>query len=463
LEKTASRIFISYRREDSIAYAGRLYDHLSAHFGAERVFMDIGQIEAGDDFVNVLDREIEACDLVIALIGPRWLSASNENGRRLDQADDFVCHELAAALAQGKRLIPVLVGGATMPEARELPTTLTELARRQAHALDDKDFKFELDALIRSIERRPSLLNQFVQVMNAERLRKWRRYGGAGIALLMFFLGWVQLFDALGIDTRIESYTMALGDMVASVPVSERIVIVSFDEKSEARLGKFGPDWRAEHARALDKLVDAGAKTIVFDVYFEKPNPADAELIAAIERARQGGSEVIVGVNQLLDQDPVATPGLLQAVSAWGLLCVGGRLGYASLAPLAVRSSLPLQQTPNSHRSNASTKGSAPSAALAVGGTTLAVDEQLRELTVVSDTGRTLWRGPLKPFQASVEASGQARNDCPLLSSGDRVADALIRLAPIESWRQPRDATTTSRSADQRRRSLPAGWPERSS
>ncbi|WP_291998602.1 toll/interleukin-1 receptor domain-containing protein [Candidatus Accumulibacter sp. ACC012] len=174
MAKTASRIFISYRREDSIAYAGRLYDHLSAHFGAEQVFMDIGQIEAGDDFVNVLDREIDTCDVVIALIGPRWLGASNENGRRLDQPDDFVCHELAAALAQGKRLIPVLVGGATMPAAGELPATLAELARRQAHALDDKRFKFELDALIRSIEGRQSLLNQFVQVMNAERLRKWR-------------------------------------------------------------------------------------------------------------------------------------------------------------------------------------------------------------------------------------------------------------------------------------------------
>ena len=184
LEKTASRIFISYRREDSIAYAGRLYDHLSAHFAAERVFMDIGQIEAGDDFVNVLDREIEASDVVIALIGPRWLSASNENGRRLDQPDDFVSHELAAALEQGKRLIPVLVGGATMPDAKELPPALAELARRQAHVLDDKRFKFELDALIRSIERRPSLLSQFVQVMNAERLRKWRRYSGAGVALL---------------------------------------------------------------------------------------------------------------------------------------------------------------------------------------------------------------------------------------------------------------------------------------
>ncbi len=436
MEKTAPRLFISYRREDSIAYAGRLDDHLRAHFGADAVFMDIGQIEAGDDFVKVLDREIDACDLVIALIGPGWLNASNADGRRLDQADDFVCHELAAALKQGKRLIPVLVGGATMPDARELPAAIAGLARHQAHPLDDKRFQFDLDALIRSIEQRPSLLSQFVQVMNAERLRRWRRYSAAGIALLMFFFAWVQLFDALGIDTRIESYTMALGDMVASVPVSERIAIVGFDEKSEQRLGEFGPDWRREHARAIDRLVAAGAKVIVFDVYFEKPNPADAELIAAIDRARQRGSQVIVGVNQMLDQQPLAIAGLSTAVSAWGLLCVGGRLGYASVAPIAA---LKLSGPANADGALAdriSGKISAIST-LAVGGTTLATDERLRELTVVSDGGRTLWRGPLQGVKEGVEGSGQAIKDCPLLASGDLVADALIRLAPIDAWRHP--------------------------
>ncbi|RDE49540.1 MAG: CHASE2 domain-containing protein [Candidatus Accumulibacter meliphilus] len=436
VRNSPSRLFISYRREDSIAYAGRLYDHLSAHFGAEQVFMDIGQIEAGDDFVNVLDHEIDACDVVIALIGPRWLSASNENGRRLDQPDDFVCHELAAALAQGKRLIPVLVGGATMPEASELPATLAELSRRQAHALDDKRFKFELDALIRSIEQRPSLLDQFVQVMNAERLRKWQRYSGAGIALLMFFLGWVKLFDALGIDTRIEGYTMALGDMVASVPVSEHIVIVSFNEKSEARLGSFGPDWRREHARVLDRLVDAGAKMIVFDLYFEEPNPADAELIAAIERARQRGREVIVGVKQLRDQEPLATPGLLQAASDWGLLCVGGRLGYASVAPIgAVKLTAAVdakQQPVDRIRDRIAAIGG-----LAVGGRELGVDKQLRELTLLSDTNLPLWSGSLEAFQASIEDSGKVSKGCPLLGSGDLIADTRLRLAPIEIWRQP--------------------------
>ncbi|MGB5012285.1 MAG: toll/interleukin-1 receptor domain-containing protein, partial [Candidatus Dechloromonas phosphoritropha] len=104
------KLFISYRREDSVAYAGRLYDHLGQHFGADQVFMDIGQIPLGEDFVNVLDARVQGSDVVIALIGPKWLEVRNEQGRRLDQADDFVGHELAAALEQGKRVIPVLVG-----------------------------------------------------------------------------------------------------------------------------------------------------------------------------------------------------------------------------------------------------------------------------------------------------------------------------------------------------------------
>ncbi|MDS4013905.1 MAG: toll/interleukin-1 receptor domain-containing protein, partial [Candidatus Accumulibacter sp.] len=136
-----SRIFISYRREDSIAYAGRLYDHLAAHFGADRVFMDLGQIKAGEDFTRVLAEQIAACDVVVALIGPDWLNASNAQGRRLDQADDFVRYELASALAQGKRVVPLLVGGARMPASGDLPPAIAELAHRQAHELDDRRFQ----------------------------------------------------------------------------------------------------------------------------------------------------------------------------------------------------------------------------------------------------------------------------------------------------------------------------------
>src|SRR5437773_2664408 len=92
-------IFISYRHEDSIAYAGRLYDRLIAHFGAEQVFMDIDTIEPGADFVEVIERTVGSCDVLLVIIGKRWLSATDEGGQpRLDSPEDFVRLEIATAL-----------------------------------------------------------------------------------------------------------------------------------------------------------------------------------------------------------------------------------------------------------------------------------------------------------------------------------------------------------------------------
>jgi len=335
-----------------------------------------------------------------------------------------------------KRLIPVLVGGAKMPNVDQLPPAIARLARCQAHAIDDTRFAYDLDALIRFIERRPSLLNQFLQLANSERLRRWRQASTGGVALLMLFFGWVQLFDVFGIDARVESYTMALGDLVVSVPVSERIAIVGFDERTEARLGPPGPAWRSEHARLIDRLVEAGAKVIVFDLYFERTGADDAELIAAIERARQRGSQVFVGVGRLLEGRPVAIPGLGEAASSLGMLCIGGRIGYASVAPLAAVKA-PAAGAAGSHAPVGDSGRFIAIAMLAAGAETLAVDERRRQLTVVSEQGQTLWQGPLKPIKVQVEASGELNNDCPLLLAGDRVAEMMIRVAPAGAWRDP--------------------------
>ena len=430
------RIFISYRRGDSIAYAGRIHDHLSQHFGADKVFMDIGGIAPGDDFVKVLDARVADSDVVIALIGPGWLNASDDRGRRIDQPDDFVRYELAAALAQGKRLIPVLVGGARMPGADQLPPALTRLARSQAHPVDDSRFAYDLDALIRSLEHRPSLLGQFMELATAERWRRWRQASTAGVALLMLGLGWVQLFDVFGLDARIESYTMALGDLVASAPVSDRIVVVGFDEKTEARLGPPGPGWRGDHARLIDQLAAAGAKAIVFDLFFETPGAADSEMAAAIERARQRGSQVFIGVRRLAAGRAAVVPALSEAASGLGLLCIGGRIGYASVAPLAVVKPLPAAQTGSD--SPAADNGRFIALALrALGAETLAVDPRLRQATVVSGNDQTLWQGPLEPAKVQVEASGELSDDCPLLAAGDRVAEVMIRVAAARAWRDP--------------------------
>jgi TIR domain len=147
-----SNIFISYRRSDSAPYAGRLFDRLTAHFSDPQVFMDL-EIKPGDDFVERLEEGVGRCDVLLVLIGPDWLGAADaEGGRRLDDPQDFARIEVLAALNRGIRVIPVLVGRAVMPSARDLPADLAPLARRQALELSDLRFRTDTDRLIEVIE-----------------------------------------------------------------------------------------------------------------------------------------------------------------------------------------------------------------------------------------------------------------------------------------------------------------------
>ena len=117
-----SRIFINYRRQDSEGYVGRLYDTLAQQFDRADIFMDVDNIKPGADFVSVLEEAVANCDVFLAIIGPIWTSITDDQGkRRLENWNDFVRIELVSALKQGKLVIPVLVGRATMPAPRDLP------------------------------------------------------------------------------------------------------------------------------------------------------------------------------------------------------------------------------------------------------------------------------------------------------------------------------------------------------
>jgi len=138
-------VFISYRREDAAAYAGRLFDILSAEFGADNTFMDVDDIKGGDDFTTVIERKLSVSDAMVAVIGEHWLSVTEPNGgRRLDNPNDFVRMEISKALQRGIRVIPVLVGGATLPHPADLPDNLKALCDRQA--LEVRDTRFHEDA-----------------------------------------------------------------------------------------------------------------------------------------------------------------------------------------------------------------------------------------------------------------------------------------------------------------------------
>ena len=122
-------VFISYRREDSAGFAGRIYDRLTRRLDQKSVFLDVDNIQPGLDFFEVLSEKLRLCNVLIAVIGRNWNSiADRDNRRRLDDPDDFVRIEIEAALERGIRVIPVLVDGATMPKARRPSGQFAEIA-----------------------------------------------------------------------------------------------------------------------------------------------------------------------------------------------------------------------------------------------------------------------------------------------------------------------------------------------
>jgi hypothetical protein len=170
-----SGIFISYRRDDSAPYAGRLYDRLCAHFGAAQVFMDVDDIPPGADFMAHIDAKVGSCDAMVVVIGKDWLTARNADGQlRLSDPTDLVASEISLALQRNVLVIPVLVGGAKMPRPEELRRDLKPLAQHNAVTLNDPEFQRDTDILVQTLEKVPGVRKPTVVVAGDPRteLRK---------------------------------------------------------------------------------------------------------------------------------------------------------------------------------------------------------------------------------------------------------------------------------------------------
>lgn len=145
--KLDAGVFVSYRRSDTAAYTGRLYDFLTDHFHRDLIFVDLDDIAAGDRFPDVLDKALETSSAMLVMIGPNWSTSKGPDGKpRLMNADDWVRTEVSTALKRDIKVVPVLVGGAQMPEVEDLPKELHELRSRNAHELSDK--RWDHDAKI---------------------------------------------------------------------------------------------------------------------------------------------------------------------------------------------------------------------------------------------------------------------------------------------------------------------------
>jgi CHASE2 domain-containing sensor protein len=408
----ARRFFISYRRSDSADYAERLDERLARVFGEENVFLDREKIDLGDDFARVIDERVSSCDVLFALVGPNWVTSTDEHGRRrLDSPRDYVRHEIVSALKQSKRVIPVLVRGARMPDMADLPEDLKRFSALNAEQIRESDSGVDIRILILK------LTGVWSQVDLLYLLKRFRRVVvplASAAVLAMFFAAWVQLADYFNLDTRAESYTMWFGDMIYPPRADDRVAVVAIGPAAVERFKKpFDRTWRHEHARLITLLSQVGATAVAFDLFIDEPSAFDEELATAVRAARDRGTTVIFGVQHDLPPD---SP--LRDVVETALLCMGKKLGYASVAPLVVN------------------QGSRffPSLALATvlrGGKVHEIDIDLQRI-VAQDTAGTLRKINFSRYEEL--PPGRACLDLPSVDATTplRVTDLIVRFTPRE-------------------------------
>ncbi len=149
----AHAIFISYRRDDTEGEAGRLFADLARVFGNEGVFMDVADIRPGADFRRAIDESVAQCGVLLAVIGPSWLTITGADGqRRIDNPNDFVAIEIGSALKRNVPVIPVLVHEAHMPPPDQLPESIRELSFRNSVELSHTRWNSDVQLLIEALK-----------------------------------------------------------------------------------------------------------------------------------------------------------------------------------------------------------------------------------------------------------------------------------------------------------------------
>jgi len=310
---TSAMIFLSYRRDDSGGHVGRLYDSLSAKFGSQRIFVDIDHISAGQDFVQVVDDAVGRCAVLLVVIGKRWAGTGRVGKRRIDNPGDFVRLEIAGGLRrQGLRIIPILVGGATMPGPTELPDDIKDLARRNAFELSDTRWKEDVARLIAqldaalgpvaspgiSIPVQPKTIRMPVALPT--KLPPWAKWAGVAAAVL------VAAFLARGMFGR---GAASVPTVPASVPAQLRIapdvpkaLPTDLPGAAQKSLGDTRQQWRSDAVltQVTARLhADQGATSAYeIDYAFRSPTDGNGILIATGIAGAKASSKSLTPVSR---------------------------------------------------------------------------------------------------------------------------------------------------------------------
>ena len=441
------KIFISYRRDDSILAAQLLHGELLKRYPAKDVFMDIQDIGYGDDFIDAIDARLDDADLVLVVIGPRWEEMLSQRLR----GDDWVRHEVARALAlraasraaarqatgevvERPRVLPVLVQQAR-PVTAQLPDDLAELPRLSAIAVDEHALNASITALVEAINRK-TFESTVEDDRQKARARVRLRVLAVVVGLAMFCASWVKLFDFLEIDTRIATLTMRLADIMPSPPPwSGKVVLVAIDKASEAAIGRpFDASWRREHARLIEHGAAAGALSVGFDLFLDAPAGADDD--AALEqalRATQATMPVIFGVQDMAGNVPELLP-RFAALAHFGIACAGLRVGQARALPVAVqRAATPPAPATAPLRERVVVHPSLGLATYSGGGRVEPLDELAQTLQVLIEREQ---RSQVVGFFLAETVRG-SQPGCEALGPGDRSASQLFDPFMLPALRDP--------------------------
>jgi hypothetical protein len=278
-------IFISYRTDDSRGHAGRLSDSLRAVLGDRaRVFMDVETIQPGAEFANALDEAVTQCRVFYALIGPTWVDIRYDNGnRRLLDPKDYVRREIAMALSRSDevRVVPVLVGGASLPHQDELPEDLQALVGRQGFPLHDGSWRQDVDNLVTKTLRPRS------------RLQRPFAIGAATLIAIAVIVGLLLTVTKPDSANRVRTTSPTTGVGVQNI-ATNRSAGDSTDNDPRAQIVKLTGAW------SVQGFVDAieQRNTDIVDKYLKSGMKATT--------LHSNASAVLYGFQGDMDNDPVA-------------------------------------------------------------------------------------------------------------------------------------------------------------
>lgn len=429
-------IFISYRREDHSAVAELLHDRLQSLFPEAKVFLDVADIAPGQDWKATLAKRIADHEVVLVVVGPRWAEILAE--RALSAMPDYVHWEVAEALRQRKRVIPVLAEGGVLPSANILPADIAALARLQVAVVRAESREADILALALRVGGAPNVggpIDAIRRLMQFLRLGKVGMIAAASVGAGTLAFAWVNLFDLAGLDTRTASITMAVGDMLFEPQISDRLKLVVITPRADEE-NRLDSARRADYAQLINLAAERRAASIVFDITTDEASDYDTILLSAVRAARGAGTRVVFGFKALTgDGDPVALPGLMDAGAFLGLTCIGQKLENAEFGTLVMASKERVY-------------GSLPLHAVFSVREIESIPQVDRALTVHGDGGTS----PV-PFSLR-ETVEQDDADCPARIEGSELARLIFPLSHRERLRDPSRQATVEQVLSQR----PEDW-----